>query len=231
MLRVYMPTLGEPAFRAFGRALTLAEQIGAGAAATDGLQEASGKAWTQASALMSVAPAQGQGAAAPPIPVANLVAYEIGAAATAAAQAAEAATRQADAASAESAFAAYLHADNAARSAGAGGMAGVMHRDFEILRQAADRGVITDETPVSPDFAGFGAELRTYQRELAKLLPHEGKFVAIRGEQVLGPLETYGDAVEAGYERFGLEPFLVKRVETRETVLQFPATPTTPCPT
>ncbi len=64
-------------------------------------------------------------------------------------------------------------------------------------------------------------ELATYQRELAELLAHEGKYVLIRGDDVIETWDTYDDALKAGYQKFGLEPFMVKRIEWAETVQNF----------
>ena len=64
-------------------------------------------------------------------------------------------------------------------------------------------------------------ELATYQVKLEELLPHEGKFVLIHGDEVAGTWDTYPDALQAGYQKFGLNPFLVKRIEWIETVQNF----------
>jgi len=64
-------------------------------------------------------------------------------------------------------------------------------------------------------------ELATYQRKLTELLPHEGKFVLIHGDDVAGIWETYEDALQAGYQKFLLAPFLVKRIQWAETVQNF----------
>jgi hypothetical protein len=64
-------------------------------------------------------------------------------------------------------------------------------------------------------------ELETYQNKLQELLAQEGKFVLIRGDEVAGCWETYEDALQAGYQRFGLESFLVKRIEAIEKVQFF----------
>jgi hypothetical protein len=64
-------------------------------------------------------------------------------------------------------------------------------------------------------------ELETYQRELPSLLSHEGKYVLIHDTQVAGFWDTYEDALQAGYTRFKLTPFLVKRVQGVEAVQYF----------
>jgi hypothetical protein len=74
-------------------------------------------------------------------------------------------------------------------------------------------------------------ELQTYRRELPRLLAagHEGKFALVHGDTV----DVFGaeeDAVQAGDERFGLEPFLVKQIlqSERHYFVPFPVRP--PCP-
>jgi hypothetical protein len=61
-------------------------------------------------------------------------------------------------------------------------------------------------------------ELQTYRKALPKLLPQEGKFALVHGTEIAGTYGTYEDALQAGYDRFGLEPFLVKQVQAVERV-------------
>ena len=64
-------------------------------------------------------------------------------------------------------------------------------------------------------------ELSTYQRELPVLRAQTGKHVLVRQDDVVGVFDTYNDALKAGYERFKLEPFLVKKIEAVEQILHF----------
>ena len=64
-------------------------------------------------------------------------------------------------------------------------------------------------------------ELATYQNKLEELIPQEGKFVLIHGDEIAGTWDTYEDALKAGYEKFGLKPILVKRIQWAETVQNF----------
>lgn len=67
-------------------------------------------------------------------------------------------------------------------------------------------------------------ELTTFRRELPGLLAdpaNQGKFVLIHGEQVAGVWETRGKGLEAGYERFGLETFLVKEITEHEKIVYY----------
>jgi hypothetical protein len=43
-------------------------------------------------------------------------------------------------------------------------------------------------------------------------LAEEGKFVVVSGDQVVGAYTSYEDALKVGYEKFGLKPFLVKKI-------------------
>lgn len=66
--------------------------------------------------------------------------------------------------------------------------------------------------------AALDTELATYNTNLPALLKHQGKFVLIKGEEVVDMFDTYGDALKQGYEKFGLEQFLVKRIMPTEQV-------------
>jgi hypothetical protein len=61
-------------------------------------------------------------------------------------------------------------------------------------------------------------ELETYKLKLPELSQHEGKFVLIRGDEVVDFFASYEDAIKDGYRRFGLEHFLVKQVQAIEAV-------------
>jgi hypothetical protein len=60
-------------------------------------------------------------------------------------------------------------------------------------------------------------ELETFRSKLLELKgEHEGKFVLIHGEQVVDFFSSYEDAIKDGYARFGLAPFLVKKIQALE---------------
>ena len=61
-------------------------------------------------------------------------------------------------------------------------------------------------------------ELKTYEEQRDKLLTHEGKFVVIHGSEILGVYGSYEDALKAGYEKYKLEPFLVKKIQAVDAV-------------
>lgn len=74
-------------------------------------------------------------------------------------------------------------------------------------------------------------ELETYKKNLAELKDgNEGKFALVHGDDVVGIFVAYEDAVKSGYERFKLEPFLVKKIEAVEAV-QFISRFADPCST
>lgn len=67
--------------------------------------------------------------------------------------------------------------------------------------------------------ASFETELKTYEKQLSTLLAQQGKFVVIRGEEVLGTFDTYGDALNAGYKEYGVDAqFFVQRIAPVPTV-------------
>ena len=62
-------------------------------------------------------------------------------------------------------------------------------------------------------------ELKTFQRELSSLLAdpdNRGRFALVHGESLAGLYPSFEAALSAGYDRFGLEPFLVREVTDRE---------------
>ena len=66
----------------------------------------------------------------------------------------------------------------------------------------------------------YQREIATYRRELSRLLQRDaGRFVLIKGEQVLGIWDSWSDACEAGREKFGLEPIFVKKIDARDPEL------------
>jgi hypothetical protein len=70
--------------------------------------------------------------------------------------------------------------------------------------------------------AALKQELETYELHRSSLLSEsEGKFVLIHGDEVAGVWPTYREALKTGYERYGLQPFLVKQIELVESVQVF----------
>lgn len=50
---------------------------------------------------------------------------------------------------------------------------------------------------------------------------HLGKVAVVKGREVHGFFDSEMEAYEAGVERFGIEPFMIKKVETLEQELRW----------
>ena len=61
-------------------------------------------------------------------------------------------------------------------------------------------------------------ELAAYRAKLPELMDREGKFVLVHGPDVVDVYTSYEDALKAGYEKFRLEPFMVKQIQAVEPV-------------
>src|SRR5438034_6019266 len=62
------------------------------------------------------------------------------------------------------------------------------------------------------------AEINTYMREMPRLLHdgHDGRFALISGDQLIGLWDTHADAMQAGYDRFGLGGrFIAQKIDSR----------------
>lgn len=65
-------------------------------------------------------------------------------------------------------------------------------------------------------------EVETYERHRDHLLGSaEGKFVLIRGTEIVGVYDSKMDAIAQGYLRFGNVPFLVKQIVKIEAPQNF----------
>ena len=65
-------------------------------------------------------------------------------------------------------------------------------------------------------------EQRAYEALLPQMLEdHGGKFVIIQGSEAHKVLGTYEEALNWGYDHFGLEPFFVKQINADEHVAHF----------
>jgi hypothetical protein len=79
-----------------------------------------------------------------------------------------------------------------------------------------------ESTTPSMSATALSHELDTYARALPSLRAANGKFVLIRDAEVVKVYDTYGDALQAGYEKFGVDtPFLVKQIQQVERIQQF----------
>ena len=82
------------------------------------------------------------------------------------------------------------------------------------------------EKPNSPPLA---RETAAYERLLSTLLPDEGKYVLIIGDDKIDVFTAYEDALKAGYQRAGLTPFLVKKISGNESAMYFTRDLVIPC--
>src|ERR1700683_4675128 len=73
-------------------------------------------------------------------------------------------------------------------------------------------------------------EIETYNAKLPALLGSIGKFVLIKGTEVEVVYDTYADALKIGYERFKLEPFMVKQIAPAEQIQFFTRELDVECP-
>jgi hypothetical protein len=69
----------------------------------------------------------------------------------------------------------------------------------------------------------LSTEWNTYLDELPRLLAegHEGKFVLIKGNQVIGLFETWDDARREGQDRFFMQAMFIHQIRTEEPVYRF----------
>ena len=64
----------------------------------------------------------------------------------------------------------------------------------------------------------FEKEIETYNRELPNLIAEQGKFVIISNSAIVGVYASYEDALKVAYEKCGLKPFLVKKIQSIEQI-------------
>jgi hypothetical protein len=64
----------------------------------------------------------------------------------------------------------------------------------------------------------YEKEIATYGRELPRLLEEgqAGRHALIKGDEILSIWDTQGDAIQAGREKFGLDPICVKTIDARD---------------
>lgn len=67
-------------------------------------------------------------------------------------------------------------------------------------------------------------ERQFYAENLANWLgQYPGKFVLVKGRELIGTFDTNEEALAEGARRFGLAPFLVRRVQERQEDISIPA--------
>ncbi len=74
------------------------------------------------------------------------------------------------------------------------------------------------EVSTAPASIKIDPEFVAYLRELPRLLAdgHAGRYALLKGDEVLSVWDTQRDVLQAGYERFGLDPFTVKKIDPRD---------------
>jgi hypothetical protein len=85
--------------------------------------------------------------------------------------------------------------------------------DLEIIDPLAESGGGAGGGPMALE-----REIATYRRELPRLLQEGqgGRWALIKGGDLVSIWDTQRDAIQAGRERFGLEPILVKHIDRRD---------------
>lgn len=73
-------------------------------------------------------------------------------------------------------------------------------------------------------------ELDRLEKELPSLLDSEGRFALVHGDDAIEVFDSYDDALKVGYDKFGLDPFLVQRISRVPPVANFTRFSLTPCP-
>jgi hypothetical protein len=79
----------------------------------------------------------------------------------------------------------------------------------------------TELSPLKPGDT-LAEEWETYRREVGRLLSegNEGRYVLIKGGQIIGIWDRKEDALTTAYQKFLRQPFLVHQIQERERVLR-----------
>ena len=65
-------------------------------------------------------------------------------------------------------------------------------------------------------------ELTVFEANLARMVTqHPGEYVLIKGDSLVKFCDSYDEALTAGYERFGLQPFFVKQVSEESSTVHY----------
>jgi hypothetical protein len=69
----------------------------------------------------------------------------------------------------------------------------------------------------------LAVEWSTYLREVSRLLAEgqEGRWVLIKGEEIIGIYDTHDEAAGQGYDRYLRQGFLIHQIQERERVIRF----------
>ena len=81
--------------------------------------------------------------------------------------------------------------------------------------QTPPEATLLENTADWPEDHPLCVEWKTFKREASRLIGdgHRGRFVIIKGDQLVSIWDTLRDAVQAGAERLGHVPFLVQEIQ------------------
>lgn len=69
----------------------------------------------------------------------------------------------------------------------------------------------------------LAGDIATYRARVAEMVEeHEGQYVLIRQGEIIGFFPNRSKATREGYRRFGIVPFLVRKVTPTERVVYIP---------
>ena len=67
-------------------------------------------------------------------------------------------------------------------------------------------------------------ELRYFEAHKKEWLQHyKGQFALVKGEELLGTFTSFEEAFDAGIEKVGNQPLLIKQVLDKDPEVQYPA--------
>ncbi len=64
----------------------------------------------------------------------------------------------------------------------------------------------------------FEKELATYRAALPGWVEQEGKWTLILGDEIAGIFDTREEAIDLGYDKYGLAQFMIKQIHQVEPV-------------
>ncbi len=78
------------------------------------------------------------------------------------------------------------------------------------------------ELPAARPGDVLGEEWETYRREVGRLLAegNEGKYILIKGREIIGIWERQEEALRIAHQKFLLQAFLVHQIQERERFLR-----------
>ena len=105
--------------------------------------------------------------------------------------------------------------------------AGVCSNPFHLCRAcvwedgARVEGCLDCKAEEARRVPALAEELDTYKREKPRLLAEApGKYVLIKGREVVGTFDTQNDAIDAGWARFGRVPIFTHKIVEHEEIMQ-----------